>query len=150
MYVHSHGNQLVAKGDRFELVATGRDRTELQANVRSLMALECAYDILPQFRFCCGVVDLRDSIPVALTPDDADDQNDMYLLIEKDELGMHARSLDDLFQLRQLSEAPDAFIAELTQMVKTSRSLEHKPSRLLLFLDHEVQPVSARLCGASH
>ena len=149
LYVHPHGDQLVAKGDRFELVATGHNRAELQENVRSLMARECPFDVLPVYRFCCGIIDLAEV--EYEKPDQPIGQDDLYLNIDRDEAGMHARTLDDLFQIRQLSGAPEAFRNQLATMVMNSESLECKPKRLILFLDHhETRSIPVRPSGAYH
>ena len=120
-------NVFVAKSDRHSLVAVGAGTEQVKEQMRGEIQRECPFNVVPVFHWCAGIVNCTSEV-------DPSGAGDLYLVLERDDQGLHARSLDALFHVRQLSEHPEELCERLRQWAARSDQFQKPVSRLLLFL----------------
>ena len=121
-------NCLVAKSDRYSLVFVGDSRSQLRESIQEGMRLACPFGLLPALHYCLAIIDC----PAELV--DPGPAEDLYMILEDDEQGYHARTLDSLVQIRQLSDNTEELVSRLKAWADRGDHFSYRIKRILLFL----------------
>lgn len=131
-FVHAEvqHNCLVAKSDRYSLVFVGQTRAALEADIRTGMINTGHGHLSPRLCYCLTEIDCQG---------DAKDPGaeDLYMVMEEDDQGQHARTLDSLVQIRQLSGKDVEVVKRLQTWAARGDHYDFRIGRILLFSANE-------------